>query len=299
MNFNSLSKRPRNFMNFTSLSVSQFKELVELHRENWERLTINKKKQVFRQRKMGGGRKLKINNLEDRILIFITYTKYYLSYFFMEQIFGVDESTICRIVKEISILLSKELIIDKDRKRISSLKELINEYPEIANIIIDATEQKFNTRDNDFYSGKRGMKTIKTQIVTDNKGRILFVDNPVPGRMHDYEYLKKSCIPKWLTRNKNEIKILADLGYQGIYKDFPYLQSKIPFKKIGIRKELNDLEKEENKKISKKRIVIEHAFGRLKKFKILGESYHNSLQNYSNFFKSIAFITNFRMLSNS
>ncbi len=224
MNFNSLSKRPRNFMKLIGLSVSQFKELAELERENWVRLTLGRKKQVFRQRKIGGGRKLKINELEDRILIFKIYARYYLSYFFMGQIFGVDESTICRIVKEISILLSKELIIDKDKKRISCFSELLKEFPEIADIIVDATEQKINTRDNRFYSGKKKMKTIKTQIITDKKGLILFADNPVPGRMHDYEYFKKSYIPDMILRNGNKIRMLADLGYQGIYKDFPSLQ---------------------------------------------------------------------------
>lgn len=299
MNYDSLSKRQGHFKNFTGFTPKQFLELVESVKEPWDRLRLLTKKQVFRKRKIGGGRRLKIDKLEDRILVFCVYTKFYPSYVLMEYLFGVDESTICRIVKEISSLLSEKIVIDHDKKRIGTLKELIDAYPELEEIIVDATEQKINKKDNDYYSGKKKSKTIKTQVITDKKGMILFVDDHRKGRVHDYQYFKDSFIPQWLSRIKSNLILIADLGYQGIYTDFPSLCSKIPFKKVGIRKELNELEKEENHRLAKERIVVEHVFCRLKKYMILSNPYRNSLQNYSPIFKSLAYLVNFRMLVNS
>ena len=121
----------------------------------------------------------------------------------MEYLFKVDESTICRIIQEISILLSKKIIIDKSRKKIKNLKELIEVCPELEEVVIDATEQKVNKKGKEFYSGRKKQNTLKTQIITDKKGLILNVNGYSPGRTHDYQYFKNSFIPNWLIKNNN------------------------------------------------------------------------------------------------
>ena len=87
------------------------------------------------------------------------------------------------------------------------------------------------------------------------------------GAMHDFELFK---------RNLNQIPagafILADKGYQGIYALFA--NSLLPLKAKRSCK-LNPELKIYNREINKRRIGIEHVFGKLKTFKILAGHYRN------------------------
>lgn len=295
MNYNKLSKNPKIFKRLTGLLPEEFIQLKNSLEKEWQELVLQRKKQIFRKRMIGGGRKLSLPDLEDRILAFVFYAKFYPSQVLMECIFNVDESTICRTIQEMSILLSKKIIIDKNRKKITSLKELLETFPELKEVLVDATEQKVQRKDSKYNSGRKKQKTIKTQILTDKKGRILHVETYVPGSIHDFNLFKNSSLPDWLNRNKDRLILYADLGYQGIYKELPSVCSKIPLKRGSLRPTLNELEKEENKKLSQVRIEIEHTFSKLKKYWILSHSYRNSLDNYSNIFKSLAYLINFRM----
>jgi hypothetical protein len=60
---------------------------------------------------------------------------------------------------------------------------------------------------------------------------------------------------------------LFDLGFLGVEKDFPKQKSSfLPIKKEKDCCELSSQEKEYNRTLSKRRIVIEHAIYRLKKY---------------------------------
>jgi len=60
-----------------------------------------------------------------------------------------------------------------------------------------------------------------------------------------------------------EIDNYFDLGYYGVEKDFPELKVKIPHKN---QKERNSAEHRKNiKKLRSKRVVSEHAVGKMKK----------------------------------
>ena len=81
-------------------------------------------------------------------------------------------------------------------------------------LIVDATEQQIERPKNQraYYSGKKHAHTIKTEIVTDPKGRILRVSKAYEGCVHDFE-IRKTEGPL------SEIPILADLGYQGLQNE--------------------------------------------------------------------------------
>ena len=89
----------------------------------------------------------------------------------------------------------------------------------------------------------------------------------------------------------------GDSGYQGVNKDYPNANFKLPTKRTRAKKELTRSEKIMNTKQRKKRIYAEHGFAYLKKFKILSDIYRNSKEQYSAIFKSVAFLSNFRMLA--
>lgn len=301
LNFKSLSKRPKHFLNFTGLTISEFQKLVDLVADDWYLQRVQRLKPTDeRQRKFGGGRKLKLHLLEDRILVFAIYAKLYSSYLLLEYLFNVDESTICRIIQEISPLLSKKIIINRHGRKITTLEELKEIIPDLDEILIDATEQKIprpkkKRLRKKYHSGKKKCHTIKTQIITDKKGLILHASDSSPGKPHDYKYFKETKIPKWLEKNQ-DIKAYGDSGYQGVNNDYPKANFSIPVKRTRNKKELTRSEKIFNTKHSKKRITVEHTFANLKKFRILSETYRNSKERYSEIFKSIAFLSNLRML---
>jgi len=298
--YNSLSKRPRHFQNFTGLTINEFNKLVKSIKNDWLEQKQSKYKQTNRIRKIGGGRKLILSDFNDRLLVFLIYAKLYSSYLMLEYLFNVDESTICRIIQEFMPILSSKIIINRSGKKITTLDELKEAIPDLDEILIDATEQKVNRPKkkkirNKYHSGKQKAHTIKTQIITDKNGLILSASDSIPGRTHDYKYFKESNIVKWLEQNP-DIAILADSGYQGVNKDYPNIKFKIPVKRTRTKKELSRSEKIYNTKQRKKRIKVEHTFSYMKKYQILAGKYRNLKDNYSAMFQSIAFLTNLRML---
>ncbi len=299
LRFKSLSQKPRHFHNFTGLTVVEFNKLKELIKSEWQQTKQDKYK-INRIRKVGGGRKLKLSNLEDRLLVFLMYAKTYTSYLLLEYLLNIDESNICRIVQEFLPLLSEKIVINRQGKKITTLDELRKAIPDLDEVLLDATEQKIprpkkkKTRKK-YHSGKKKAFTIKTQIIINKKGLILHASNSSPGRSHDYKHFKQSDIPKWLQKNK-DITAYGDSGYQGVNKDYPNISFKLPTKRSRSKKELTRSEKIMNTKQRKKRIYVEHAFAHLKKFRILSDIYRNSKKNYSATFKSICFVSNLRIL---
>lgn len=111
------------------------------------------------------------------------------------------------------------------------------------------------------YSGKKKAHTCKYLAATDQKKEILFLSLGYEGRVHDKTMWDDLSVES----NK---PILMDLGFQGADKEND--QIVLPYKKPK-GKDLNQNQKEENKELSKRRVGIEHAFGHVKKLKILGE----------------------------
>jgi hypothetical protein len=64
-----------------------------------------------------------------------------------------------------------------------------------------------------------------------------------------------------------------------VEKDYPEQLSVLPYKK-NKNQVLFEEEKEYNKIHSKKRIVVEHTICRLKKYRILSDTFRNKLRKY-------------------
>lgn len=107
------------------------------------------------------------------------------------------------------------------------------------------------------------------------------------GSKHDFELFKDNLnsIPKGAF-------ILADKGYQGIYD--VYERSLIPLKAKKGQKLANEL-KIHNREMNRRRIGIEHVFGKLKVFRILSERYRNRGNRLGLRFNLIAGIYNFHL----
>jgi hypothetical protein len=107
---------------------------------------------------------------------------------------------------------------------------------------------------------------------------------------HDYDVYKRNhpVTPK-------QVVNVIDLGYLGVEKDFPEQLSALPHKKNRNQQELFEEEKEYNKIHSKKRIVVEHTISRLKKYRIMSDTFRNKLRKYNKISDIVAGLVNYRI----
>ncbi len=208
-----------------------------------------------------------------------------------------------RIIADTKLLLQDKFVLPERRQgkkitTIEELKEILNLSDEdLKDILADATEQSISRPSrksirNKHHSGKKKRFTLKTQIATNKQGLIIHINNPVPGRKHDYKVFQESDLPNII----GTAKLYLDSGYQGIQKDFPDLNSVIPFRRTRKHQELTHSEKIQNHQQRKIRVKIEHLLSQLKKFNVLSQTYRHSLRNYQSTFRFVANVVNFRML---
>jgi transposase len=106
------------------------------------------------------------------------------------------------------------------------------------------------------------------------------------GRKHDFQLFKETGV------SLPHVLLLADAGYQGVAKIHP--NSQTPFKKTKLHP-LNKEQKASNQTLSRKRILIEHIFRRLKVFRILNERYRNRRKRFGLRFSLIAAVYNMEL----
>ncbi len=81
-------------------------------------------------------------------------------------------------------------------------------------------------------------------------------------------------------------------------KDYPRQISSLPIKRKR-NQTLTQEEEEYNRIHSKKRIVIEHAICRLKKYRIMSDGFRNRLRKYDRVSDIISGLINYRIMNTS
>ena len=89
---------------------------------------------------------------------------------------------------------------------------------------------------------------------------------------------------------------MYDLGFLGVEKDFPEQKSSLPIKKEKDH-ELTEVQKEYNRNHSAKRIVIEHAICRIKKYRIMNDVFRNRLRKYNRVSDIVSGLVNYRIMN--
>ena len=105
--------------------------------------------------------------------------------------------------------------------------------------------------------------------------------------MHDFALYQRSKIEP-----PESLEVLADSGYQGLRK--LHEKSKTPRKKPR-KSELTDEQKQSNRELARRRVVVEHVIRGLKIFRILAERYRNRRQRFSLRFDLIAGLYNYEL----
>ncbi len=268
--YNKIKKFPRTFNRLFGVQVDQFEEILKKTEPEWETKIIRRYKRP--------GRPFKCE-LADMILMLLLYYRSYTTQIFISYLFGIDDPSVCRIIRMLEPILAKIMAISK-------CKKLSRE--EIENLLVDATEQpieKPGKGQKPYYSGKKKRHTLKTEIRTTIKGRIVHVSKSKPGSIHDFALFKQE--PPLSPSSR----AFLDSGYQGIEKIHP--SSEIPYK-ASKNKPLDREDKEYNRALSRVHIKVENIIGDLKVFKILQDRYRNKRKCYNLKFNIIAGIVNMK-----
>lgn len=272
-------KRPRTFRAITGLSVEKFNQLYRKMVPIYEKAETKRLKKTKRSRKQGGGRKKELL-LEDQLIMLLMYYRLYISQEFLGILFNLHNCHVSRHINYLHPLLAQIFKIPEAKLKLTE-SELSEE--ELIEFFVDATEQQIQRpkkRQKQYYSGKKKKHTMKNQVIVDKTGKIRTVTKSNPGKKHD-----KKLYDETKPRLPKNIKLTGDLGYYGAER------INLPNKKPK-GKRLTKEEKKYNKELSRRRIAVEHSFGKMKIYQILSQRFRNPLSKHSLIFKNIAGLHN-------
>lgn len=295
-NHTKLSKKPKQFLSVTGLTVPQFDSLSKETQKQYKTTEVKRLSKKKRQREIGAGRHFD-HTIKDRILMLLMHYRMYTTYDVLGMIFDLNKSNVMRDIRYLEPAVKQSIPIPAkkyaDSKKITNIQQLQKFFPELI-AITDGTEQpiprpKDKKKRKTHYSGKKKKHTVQNQITVNLNGEIIHKSSHAPGSHHDYS-IYKSKHPTL----SDQLLNFYDLGYFGIQKDYPDKISILPYKrKKG--KQLIDSQKEWNKLHSKIRIKVEHVIAQIKKFRISRDTFRNKLCRYDTVSDIVCGLVNFKI----
>jgi hypothetical protein len=291
-----LRKQPVVFQHLTGLAVTVFDELAAQVVPAVEAAHRKKLARPDRQRAIGGGDDFDLSTA-DQVLLTVVWLRQYPTNEVLGFLFGVSDSTASRARTRCLPLLERAgrdtmRMPDPGVGRRKRLPTLLKDTPGLA-VVIDSFEQRTQRpkrRQRAYYSGKKKAHTLKSQVAVDeHSGRIVDVSDSVPGRWADIKLLKRSRLMK---RLPDGVGGIGDLGYTGIQDVHP--SGACPRRKPrGKPRPAEDVRY--NRAFSRRRIVVEHGIGRLRRFRAAAHVNRHRRQGHAVRVRAIAGLVN-RML---
>jgi len=276
---------PDTFRQRTGITPEAFdRVLAELEPRSQQADTKRETRQP-RQRKPGAGRAFTLP-LADRLLMLLMYYRASNTHAFLGFLFGIDPSSVCPNINPLQPLLAG--IFRTPERRV----EL--EPDEIRALFFDAPVRAGEwptRRQRRFYSGKKKRHTLKHQVVVVRKRkapgragqrrrvRIAAVSRAFPGKTHDkkiYDATGVACPPG--------VKRTGDTAYLGTGLCTP--RRRPPKGRLTAR------QKAGNRRVSRRRIVVEHGIGKMKVWRIAAERYRNPRRRHTLIIKNVAGLHN-------
>ncbi|HLO17444.1 MAG TPA: IS5 family transposase [Anaerolineales bacterium] len=264
------------------LKDTDFKRLTGVQRETFEEML-----KVVEKGRRDFGRPPKLSRA-DQLLMTLMYWREYRAEFHIAQSYGVSEATVCRTIRKVENILVRSKKFRLPGKKALQPSDTIFEV-----ILVAASEQPVERPkkgQEKHYSGKKRRHTQKAQLIAHQKTAAIVATAFSQGSKHDFQLFQDGKLDI-----AQHIRILADAGYQGLADLQENCQT--PFKKSKYHP-LTKKEKQRNRSLARKRIVIEHIFRKLKVFRILSESYRNRRKRFALRFNLIAAIYNHELTQN-
>ena len=311
-----LRRKPRHFQAFTGLTPVEFDRLLAELAPAYQAAQEQRGQRSQRQRQPGAGHPFALA-VPQRLLMGLMYLRLYVSQSLLAFLFEIDQSNVCRELGQrlLPVLLavvpaplrdaplraqeapspeSSKTPPPKKRRRINTLDELLRTYPELKEVLLDATEQPVPQPAHKHqrklaYSGKQQDHTIRTQILA-TKELILHVFGGLPGCLNDQVLLGASGV---LHQVPMDVPIRIDKGYEGTDKRYRHLSVQQPVKKCRGH-QLTVLGRAFNHLLSVLRMQVEHHFAGLQTFRVLSDVFRGRQEAHEDLFCIVAGLLNFR-----
>lgn len=285
MNIDKILNNRRLTLALTGLTPQEFVNLLPMFEQVWR----DKKQRDYRKnrknriRKPGGGRKGFLREIQDKLFFILFYYKCYPTYDVLSFLYGFNRANGFRrqeqLTKILEKTLGKKMLLPE--RRLKKVEEFFRMFPEAKEVFVDGTERpvqrpKDSKEQRNKYSGKKKRHTVKNIIIADKHKRIGFLSKTEPGRQHDFSILKEHAPPKKIPIT---IKQHLDLGFKGYHAQFPEHKISMPERKPRT-KEISKTKLKQNKKKSRRRVLIEHAIGGVKRFRILTDVFRNKVKGF-------------------
>jgi hypothetical protein len=318
--YRKLSRSPKQFLTVTGMNLHQFQVLLPrfsqaFARQEQKRKAVVVKTKAVRQRGAGGGSQF-AHELTDQMLMLLIYYRLYLTQEFLTLLFRhQNKSSISRNISSMRALFAevlpthakargKVLLLAKKEqarrgKRISSIEEFKEAYPELT-FIIDGVEQpkrkpKNKEKRRSDYSKKKSRHTRKQIVISTPSGIIVSQSKSVGGRSHDFKAFKEDRSVQAVCQEFGEHRVClyADSGFQGM-EDFNLPLEARLIQRARRNHPLTRDQKLLNRLRSSTRIRIEHTLSRRKKYAIASEVYRNRDEDYDATMNVVSGLVNLR-----
>lgn len=226
-------KRSGSFTRLTGVTPEQFNALLGKTEPHWELAHHAALLRPTRRRAIGGGNTFKLQGAE-RLLCTLLYLRQYITMHLLGILFDLDAGNICRnihaylpLLEQVTPAPVRPLTLQarpdevpsknsKKPKKLRSIEEFLDVFPELRDVIVDGTEQprgqpkgkkgaqpgkKAIGRPKDkkrYYSAKKGRHTLKTQVAVTPEGQLIHLSATASGRMLDMKLLRRSRLIKHL-----------------------------------------------------------------------------------------------------
>jgi len=297
LRYERLQRFPTVFKSMTGLHLAQFDDLITDMRPRLLAAEQTRLTRPTRTRAIGAGHPFELDP-RNQILLTVIWLRLYPIHEVLAYLFGVSDSTVSRTIARVLPLLEASgqdtmRMPDPGRKRRRSLDVLLADTPDLV-VVIDTFEQPIQRPQerkvaDTYYSGKKKRHTLKSQVAVDEEtGQVVDVPESALGPAADIKVLEESRL---LERLPPGVGAIGDLAYVGIDKLHPAGLGAAPRKKPrGKERPAEDVCY--NRAFSKRRIVVEHTIGRMRRSQSITQADRNHRQHHTARVRAVAGLVN-------
>lgn len=263
--------RYRYLLKLTTLSTKEFMKLLSCFQPIWEAFHQGHDLQGTLRKlpKYKEHSSMSLQGSEEKLLFVLVYLSQNPTQEYQGAIFNMSQGKVSQWLKILIALVQKSLAkLQVLPSRTTEqfyycLKAMSNYF-----ILLDATERPIPRcveyeQQRYFYSGKKGMHTVKNNLITDKDRKILYLSQTVEGSLHD-----KALADEMELDFPAEGVLMQDLGYLGYHPE--KVKVVMPKKKQNNQK-LSKEDKAYNKLISSMRVTVEHVMAGVKRLRTVKE----------------------------
>jgi hypothetical protein len=289
-----LSNYPNVFRAMTGLYLNEFDGLVQEILPKYAQAERTRLSRPGRKRDIGAGHPFALSD-RDHILLTVVWLRVYPTQEVLGYLFGVSDSAARSVIERVLPVLEgagrdRMRLPDPGRKRRRKLDDLLRDTPDLA-VVIDSFEQRVQrprdkSQADSLYSGKKKTHTLKSQVGVDEEtGKVVDVAESVAGPTADMALLAQSTL---MQRLPDGVGGIGDLAYVGIDK---LGAGAAPRRKPrGQARPPDDVLY--NTAFSKRRIVVEHTIGRIRRYQALTQTDRHHRHHHTARVRAVAGLVN-------